>query len=198
MSSTSNIAIAILAAGASSRMGSPKQVLKWGNTSLLEHAITNSKKSNAKEVIVVLGANNDTISSQITTDDVSVVINKEWEKGLGRSIASAVLYVLDSNKVEGLLIVLADQPFVTSTYLNEMILTFNLNTGKIIATAYDSDRFGVPALFDKSYFEELSRLVGDEGAKAILKKYNHQVVVLSPDFQNWDIDTKEDYKRLKK
>lgn len=193
------MAIVILAAGASMRMGSPKQLLNWGRNSLLGHAITTCKKSLAKDIIVVLGANCDTIASGIKETDVSVVINKEWKQGLGRSIASAVQFILDSKKkVTGLLIILADQPFVTTDYLDKMVSEFNSGSSKIIATTYDSDITGVPVLFDVSYFKELSQLSGDAGAKSLIKKYQNQLKVLIPKFQNWDIDTKEDYAKLKR
>lgn len=199
MASTSNIAIAILAAGASKRMGSPKQLLSWGESTLINHAITFSKNTKANKVIVILGANGEAISMKIEDVDVSVVINNEWQKGLGKSIATAAQFILDlKQEVDGLLIVLADQPFVTSEYLDEMIAEFDKGLSKIVATSYDSKKIGVPALFGESFFTELSQLSGDEGAKSLIKKYDGFVKVQTPNFNNFDIDTKADYEKFSK
>ncbi|MBC3759940.1 nucleotidyltransferase family protein [Hyunsoonleella sp. SJ7] len=197
MSQSSHIAIAVLAAGASTRMGCPKQLLKWGEKSLIQHAIHTSKNTLAMEVIVVLGANSEDITFEINTEAVTVIVNNEWQQGLGKSIASAAHFVLDSKeKVDGLLIVLVDQPFVTSDYLNEMLKTFNPNKKEIIATSYSKEKIGVPTLFDKTYFRELSQLSGDDGAKGIIKTHKDLVKVITPNFKNIDIDTQADYKIL--
>ncbi len=199
MSQSSNITIAILAAGASTRMGSPKQLLKWGNKSLITHTISIAQNSKAKEVIVVLGANSETITSEIKGTSASILINKEWHKGIGKSIACAADHILNSNeKCKGILVILADQPFVTTDYLNEIIEVYTTEKANIIATAYHSNKLGVPALFDRVYFEELSQLSGDDGAKSLIKKDKHVVTVLSSNFTNVDIDTKADFKQYSK
>ncbi len=199
MSSSSNIAIVILAAGASTRMGSPKQLLNWGETSLINHIITNSKAIKSSHLAVVLGANFEIIASEIVDPSVSIINNKEWQKGLGKSIAYASQFAMDSKEVfDGILLILADQPFVSSSYLGTMIDTFNSEMESIVTTSYGNQKIGVPALFSNSFFEELSQLSGDEGAKSILEKYRDFVKVLTPDFQNLDMDTKADYKSLKK
>ncbi|MFD2726215.1 nucleotidyltransferase family protein [Hyunsoonleella rubra] len=199
MSQSSHIAIAILAAGASTRMGSPKQLLKWCEKSLIQHAIHTSKNTLAMEVIVVLGANSEAITSEINNEAVTLIVNNEWQQGLGKSIASAAHFVLNSKEnVDGLLFVLADQPFVTSDYLDDIIKTFNPNKKEIIATSYSKEKIGVPTLFDQAYFAELSLLSGDDGAKSIINKHKDSVKVIAPNFKNMDIDTQADYKMLHK
>ncbi|MFS4482906.1 nucleotidyltransferase family protein [Hyunsoonleella sp. 2307UL5-6] len=199
MSSTPNISIAILAAGASKRMGSPKQLLKWKDSTLLKHAIKTCKNTLVKDVIVVLGANCQVIASEIKDEMITVITNTSWELGLGKSIGFAAEYVSTSKEnSDGLMIVLADQPYVTSSFLNIMIEAFNGTSKGIIATAYKADKKGVPALFHKKYLMELAQLSGDDGAKSILKKYSSSVSVIIPDFENIDIDTPQDYQQVSK
>lgn len=199
METSSNIAIAILAAGASTRMGQPKQLLPWGETSLINHVVSTCKATLAKKVIVVLGANSQAIQSQIKDTSISIIVNETWQDGLGKSIACAANCVLHSKeKTDGLLIVLADQPFVTTTYLNAIITRFIAHHQNIVATAYHSGKIGVPVLFGALYFTELSQISGDEGAKSIIKKYRDSVKVMRPNFENFDIDTKTDFERFSK
>lgn len=195
----SNIALVIMAAGASSRMGQPKQLLNWGDNSLISHSIKTAQNTNSKDIIVVLGANFDTIIKNIKHYKITVLNNKAWELGLGESIACAANYVLNlKTNIDGLLLVLADQPLIDSKHLNKMIQSFEVNTNQIIATSYGKEVTGVPVLFDSLYFETLSKLTGDEGAKSILKKYQKKVIALELEFENLDIDSKEDYNNLHK
>ncbi|SEQ55772.1 molybdenum cofactor cytidylyltransferase [Hyunsoonleella jejuensis] len=199
MSKYSNITIAILAAGASTRIGSSKQLLKWEDKTLLQHAIHTAKQTTVNKVIVVLGANAEVIASGIKDSSVSTLINNEWQQGLGKSIACVSNFIMNSeDKSDGLLVLLADQPFVTTEHLDKMILQFVKHENGIIATAYNPKQKGVPVLFDKSYFKELSEITGDDGAKSVLKKYSGQLETIIPNFENYDIDTMSDYNRLKK
>ena len=196
---TSDITIAILAAGSSSRMGSPKQLLNWGEEKLLNHSIKTASSSNASKVIVVLGANYKLIENEIKDYQVTILNNKDWQKGLGKSIACAAKYVLKSNsKAQGLLVVLADQPLINTSFLNTLIQNFSFNERQIIATFYDKGKKGVPVLFDRSYLEELSNLKDDTGAKQLLENHEFFVKALKPPLKNVDLDTKEDYLNLLK
>ncbi|OYX28499.1 MAG: hypothetical protein B7Z06_01400 [Flavobacteriales bacterium 32-35-8] len=197
IASQSNIAIVILAAGASKRMGEPKQLLKWGDTTLINHTINTAVAVNAKEIILVLGAHFELIKKNIDNSEVTLLNNVHWEKGLGTSIAFAVEYLQNSqSSVDGVLVILADQPFIMSDFLKLMISKFVVSKNHIIATSYSDDKLGVPALFDASYFEELSKLDDDFGAKLILKKYHSEVIPLCPPTENMDLDTKLDYTNL--
>ncbi|MEN3322295.1 nucleotidyltransferase family protein [Mariniflexile soesokkakense] len=190
-----NIGILILAAGASKRMGVPKQMLNWGNTSLLSHAIETALGVVPKEIVVILGANYDVLKKDIKDYPVTVLNNLDWDKGLGTSIAKGVSYFENTQfPINGVLIMLADQPFVTSSFLESIIKNFVPNKNQIIATFYEEGKYGVPAIFDKVYFEELMALRDDYGAKYLLKKYESQVINLIPSLKNIDLDTQEDYK----
>ncbi|ALJ03793.1 hypothetical protein APS56_00890 [Pseudalgibacter alginicilyticus] len=188
------IATVILAAGASKRMGVPKQLLKWGDSTLLEHAIVQALQLNTIEVIVVLGANFNRIKPQIEHYPITILNNKNWEVGLGKSIAFAVEYLIKSKRsIEGVLITLADQPFIESSFLNLLIDGFLPNKSQIIATLYEDAKQGVPVLFCKKYFNELSYLNDDIGAKVLLEKHGVEVKVFKPKIENIDMDFKIDY-----
>ena len=194
---TPKIAIVVLAAGASKRMGTPKQLLPWGNVTLIEHVIQIAIQTTSKEVVVVLGANHDFLSDRIKQYPISILNNKGWESGLGSSISCAVNHLITLKpNVDGVLIMLADQPFIDSDFLNTMITNFEMNKDRIVATSYKEDKYGVPVLFDRVYFKELVALHDDYGAKHILKKYESQVMALTPPNINVDLDTREDYRKF--
>ena len=194
---TSNIAIVILAAGASKRMGSPKQLLKWGNESLLTHAINKALNVKNSEVIVVLGANHGSIQKEIEQFPITILKNSNWKEGLGKSIACAAKYVIELKpKTNGLVITLADQPLIDTEFLKIIIQNYYQDQNQIVATSYGNRKNGVPALFDSHYFEELSNLSNDNGAKHILKKHESSVVSLQLQQENLDIDSIEDYEFL--
>jgi len=194
-----NIVTVVLAAGASTRMGSPKQLLNWGNSTLLEHTLNTVLELNSSEVVVVLGANFEIIKSEISKYPVTVLNNTSWKVGLGKSIAVAVEYIQKLDyKVDGVMIVLADQPLIDSRFLGELCNAFNPNNNQIITTSYKNGKRGVPVIFDKHYFEELMLLNDDDGAKTLLKTYANSVNSLKPQSENLDIDSKEDYNYLHK
>ncbi|MFH6770108.1 nucleotidyltransferase family protein [Gaetbulibacter aquiaggeris] len=192
----SKLAVLILAAGNSSRMGVSKQLLKWKYTNLLQHTINTVNEVNS-ENIVVLGANYSKIRSQIEDKNTHILCNKNWQKGLGSTISFGINYINNSlPHIDNVLIMLADQPLINADFLNQMIETQKLYQNKIICTLYQNEKLGVPAIFNNSFFEELLQLNNDMGAKNILQKYSDRI--LSVDGENLisDIDTIEDYEIL--
>ncbi|MDO5968671.1 nucleotidyltransferase family protein [Flavivirga aquimarina] len=196
MSNPLNIPIVILAAGASKRMGTVKQLMPWGDTTLLGHAIQMALKTNTNNVFVVLGANYQVIKKEISEFPVTIIQNKDWELGLGKSIACAIRHILNLREADAVLICLADQPFIDTTFLNTLIENFTPNSNQIIATSYKNDVSGVPVIFDKVYLSELSKLDDDKGAKIILKKYAALVKTFKPKLENIDLDYMEDYEKF--
>ena len=191
----SKIAVFILAAGRSSRMGQPKQLLEWGKGTLLDHAIQTVLKLNAEELIVVLGANYDSIERSIKHFPVTILNNTEWDLGLGKSIACGANYILKSTKkFDGILITLADQPHIDHHFLKVLMDSFVAGKKHIVATSYEDGKQGVPVLFDAIYLEELTKLSDDKGAKSLLKAHQNCVKTLSPPTKNMDLDTQEDYR----
>ena len=188
-----NIAILILAAGKSSRMGTTKQLLKIGNKTLLELTIEAAKNSNKTAIFCVLGANVDEILSKIKIPNTEFIINKNYEMGLSSSIVSGIDFI-EKHQInfDAVLITLADQPKVDSDFLNEIIEAFENNPDKIIASKYP-DKVGVPAIFPKKYFKDLLFLKGDKGAKDLLNSKTENIISVLSD-KLLDIDTQEDYK----
>ena len=102
--------------------------------------------------------------------DIEIIENKEWNDGLGKSIAVGVATIQKNSEYNSILVMLGDQPFITSRYLDKMISKFNENQSPVIVTNY-SGKPGVPALFPQKSFSELIKISGDSGAKSILKTY---------------------------
>lgn len=197
MSSTNNIGIVILAAGASTRLGKPKQLLKYNGNSLLQNAIDASVNSVAASVIVVLGANADNILQETNKSSIKTIINSEWEEGMASSIRiglNELLFI--SPATVAVIFMVCDQPYVSSELINELIQT-HLDTGKPIVTCNYGETIGPPALFHKSLFNELMKLKGDAGARKIIQQHIDAIATISFTKGNIDIDTAEDYDDLK-
>ena len=187
----------MLAAGASIRLGKPKQLLQFNEKSLLEHVIEAAVNSNAKNIIVVLGANADLVSKKIEKKKFHVIVNAEWEEGMASSVRIGLKTLQKlSPSTEAVIFMVCDQPFVTSSVLNDLITTQN-TTGKTIVTCNYGEAIGPPALFHKSLFPELIQLRGDAGARKIIQQHSDDVATVLFPKGKIDIDTKEDYEALK-
>ena len=198
MFSLANIAVLIPAAGNSSRMGRPKQLLPWKESTLLGKCI-HIAKSITDKIVIVNGAYKEEIEAEVKKFNVETVHNLNWREGIGNSIAFGVNHIVEKYQgIDGILIVLPDQPFVTTVYLKAMVEMFSDYHNSILATQYNRMNHGVPVMFPKRYFEELKKLTGDKGAKTILEKYNDNVVSITPEFKLKDIDTVDDYQDLLK
>jgi molybdenum cofactor cytidylyltransferase len=188
-----NCAVVILAAGQSSRLGQPKQLLKYQNKTLLQHAIDTAKQSSVRSIIVVLGSNAEVILNEIDRSDIQVVKNDDWESGMASTIRSGI-QGLQTNTDAAILMV-CDQPFVTPDLLNSLIEKQKETSKSIIASQY-GETIGTPALFYKQFFSELMVLKDDAGAKKIMLRYPDLVETVSFPQGGIDIDTIDDYKAL--
>ncbi|RTE52041.1 nucleotidyltransferase family protein [Arenibacter aquaticus] len=198
MKKKDNIAILVMAAGTSSRMKGIKQLLPWGESTLLENALKNATASKAQRVLTVLGAYKKEILDSISLGKQDYVYNPNWKSGLGNSIACGTRHLLDSDKeYKGILVLLADQPLIDYHYLDSLITQFLDSRNSIVATDY-GNRVGVPAIFAATHFEALLQLRSDFGAKEIIKAHGNEVLKISADGKELDIDTLEEYERVKK
>ncbi len=190
-------AILILAAGSSSRMGQPKQLLPWKNTNLLGNALQEAKFSDADEIYLVLGAHSDLIRGSLELQSIKIVENKAWQSGMGSSISIGVKRLLAAQTDwDGILIALGDQPLVDSGFLNELIDRFKSANAGIVATNY-KQKPGVPAVFGKKYFHSLSQLEAKQGAKQLITQNKGDCLLIDPGNRTLDIDTPEDYKSIR-
>ena len=188
------IAIIILAAGASSRMGKIKQLLPWKQTTLIGNAIEQALDSKADAVFVVLGANYQLISKEIKQENITIIYNKNWTLGMGSSIVCAMdFFDKKHKKYDGVLITLVDQPLIDVIYFNMLINKFIDNN--IIASKY-KNRVGVPAIFSLKYFNELRQLNGDIGARNLILKHINDVKKIDAFDKIQDIDSIESYEHL--
>ncbi|MEH1812607.1 MAG: nucleotidyltransferase family protein, partial [Nostoc sp.] len=164
----STIAIMILAAGASTRMGTPKQLLLYQGRSFLQYITEIAIASVCQPVVVVLGANAEQIHPQIKQLPVRVVKNSDWACGMSTSIKSGIELLNNlPQKIEAVVITLCDQPFVSPQIINQLVDTYYSTKKPIIACEY-GDTLGVPALFSQTFFSELAALKETSGAKKVI------------------------------
>ncbi|MEN2488659.1 nucleotidyltransferase family protein [Flavobacterium sp. B11] len=188
--------IIILAAGNSSRLGRPKQLLLYKESTLLKKTISEALKVENSFVIVVTGSSHDLIEKELNLSEITFSFNSDWENGMSSSIVKGVNQLLHQNPdSEQCILAVCDQPFVTHSIFENLIVEANKTKKGIAASAY-SETLGTPVLFHKKYFQELLELKGQEGAKKLIKKYAEDVVSVLFEKGNIDIDTEEDYNKL--
>jgi molybdenum cofactor cytidylyltransferase len=196
-SNIENIGVVLLAAGASTRLGRPKQLLPYNGGSLLQHTLQVALAFNSQRVVVVLGANADTVQHEIKQHNVHVIVNAEWEEGMASSIRCGIKTLVNFySAVEGVILMVCDQPFVTASLFNEMVAAHQ-KTGKVIVACSYENTFGPPVFFHCSLFEELLQLKGNEGARGVIRKHANAVEVIPFPDGKYDVDTEMDYERLK-
>jgi molybdenum cofactor cytidylyltransferase len=189
--------IVILAAGASTRLGKPKQLLQYRGKTLLAHAVNEAMNSNADAVVVIFGKDADLFKKEIDEKKARVAINSSWEEGMASSVRLGLDTLLnDKPYIDAVIFMVCDQPHISSSILSELIKTQQKTTKQIVTCNY-GESIGPPALFHKKYFKELMKLSGDAGARKIIQQnMNDVATILFPD-GGIDIDTNEDYEALK-
>jgi molybdenum cofactor cytidylyltransferase len=186
----------LLAAGGSSRLGKPKQLLLYNGKTLLQYGIESAIDTGTKPIIVVLGANADQLIRDINDKEVQVVVNKIWYEGMASSIRCGLQKLLEiTPAVEAVIFMVCDQPFVTANLLENLVAKYKDARKPVIASSYKNG-IGTPALFDKTIFAALLALKGDTGAKRIMKENPDWVDIVNFPLGNIDIDTDFDYDAL--
>lgn len=189
------IGIVILAAGGSIRLGQPKQLLTYRGKTLLENAIDAGQQSKAIETVVVLGGNEAVIRRQVNFAQTLVISNSDWQKGMSGSLRLGLNFLISRRPLEGILLMLVDQPFVDTALLDKMMEDWMESNKGIVACAYQNT-LGVPAIFGKEYFPELLALSDAEGAKKVIYSHPSDTSVIDFPLGSVDVDTQQDYEKL--
>ncbi len=199
MSITSNqCGIVLLAAGASSRLGMPKQLLGYGQTTLLQHSINMALGSVAATVVVVLGAGAAGIDTTKPAAKLSFVVNHQWEEGMAASIRCGLDHVMRQYpQLQNVLFMACDQPYVSVELLDKLV-TLQQETGKPVVASQYANTAGIPAIFHATLFSELMELAGDRGARKLIERHQHEMATVPFPQGQIDIDTGEDYRNLQK
>jgi molybdenum cofactor cytidylyltransferase len=194
----SSVAAIIVAAGSSSRLGQPKQLILIEGEPLLQRAIRIATDAGASPVVVVLGAHRGLIESQVDLRNVAIVINDDWQEGLASSVRAGVAAVeRDAPQASGLLLMTCDQPRVSAEHLRKMINAFSgITEETAIASIYAAAR-GIPAIFPRSAVVDLCALHGDKGARGLLAKSRWPVIEVPLEGGEIDIDRPEDLADLR-
>jgi molybdenum cofactor cytidylyltransferase len=189
--------VIILAAGNSSRLGRPKQLLAYKGKTLLTHVVAEVLAADLLPVVVVTGAFHTEVSGALSGQSVDIVFNPAWAEGMASGIVAGLSnMLLLYPEVDPVIVAVCDQPFISSDLLLQLV-TRHESTGKGIIACVYADSVGTPVLFGHSYFKQLLELSGSEGAKKLLKRYPDDMATITFPGGEIDIDTKEDSERLK-
>ncbi len=185
----------LLAAGGSSRLGRPKQLLQFGGETLLRRAARTLTETEYFPIVVVLGAEPDSSFDEIKGLAVHAVINPSWARGMSSSIRKGLETVIEIEpEISGVLITLCDQPRISAKMLNQFSDRYKERNASVVAAAYNGVA-GVPALFGKQLFDELKALDGDKGARSLIRNRPDLSLIDLPEAE-FDIDTPDDVKSL--
>lgn len=187
--------VILLAAGSSSRLGRPKQLLNYQGKTLIQHSIDAALNSAANDLVVVLGSNSKLIQSGIESKKVPLLFHANWEEGMSSSMQCGLQYLLEASQVEQVILMLCDQPYVTQDLLDQLIHEKKTSGKGIVACSY-SGTVGVPALFGQDYFPELLALKGTEGAKKVILNHQDDTFLIDFPLGAIDLDTKEDVQKF--
>ncbi|MBX9573010.1 MAG: NTP transferase domain-containing protein [Candidatus Obscuribacterales bacterium] len=191
----------ILAAGKAERFGSAKQLLEFNGRSLIENAIAAADGINCDPVLVVTGAYHYEILEHIASLEnqhqlkrIEIRQNSNWKRGIGGSITLGTHFLKD--RVDAIVVIACDQPFVNSEILKDMVMELNRETNcNIVASKYE-DTFGIPALFRAPLFDQLLKLPSNKGAKQLIQENLTMTYFLDFPKGAIDIDTAQDYQSL--
>ena len=193
------LAAVILAAGESSRMGSPKALLPISGMPFIEEIVRALKGTKVDEIIVVVGHHAAEIQERIAHLPITVVVNEDYKKGQLSSLVAAIRSLqsrTDSGKIDGLLVHLVDHPFISPPLVDEMIERF-YQSKKLIVIPRCRGQRGHPVLFSRALFSELLSTPVDQGAKAVVHAHRDQTLEIETEYEGVtiDIDTPEEYRR---
>lgn len=191
------VSIIILAAGASTRMGAPKQLLLIDGKTLIKRINEIALDTSCYPIVTVLGANRALIRHELDKMPLTIIDNPQWEKGMSSSIKMGLAGAYMTQKeIDAVIFLTVDMPFVNVKLINEMIQKAIENPDSdIIACKYDN-QIGIPVLFKRNLLADLLELEGDEGAKKIVLKNKDKTLFVEFPEGKYDLDTIEEYRNF--
>jgi molybdenum cofactor cytidylyltransferase len=196
MSDSGACAAIVLAAGASTRLGQPKQLLRLDDETLLHRTVRLAAESGCAPVFVILGFEADRMRQELHGLEARPVLNPDWQSGMGSSLRSGIEAVTKENpQPQKALVLLCDQPSLSAEILSILLQTSAEKKSLITASSY-AGRSGVPAIFDRQLYPELLKVEGDQGARSIIQRYADQTATVEFPSGFIDIDTPEDLRNL--
>jgi molybdenum cofactor cytidylyltransferase len=190
-----NIGLILLAAGNSSRMGSPKQLLLFNGKTFLRRAVEAAIASGCKPLVVVFGYEAARMRGEIEDLPISIAINSSWQTGMGSSIRVGIEHLEKGSFVDAAIVTLCDQPRVDAGVLDRLLAVYREKNGPIVAAKY-AQTLGVPAVFPRRYFTALRQLSPTSGAKQLLLNNSTDVIAVPMDEASVDVDTPKDFQSL--
>ncbi|MGI8689597.1 MAG: nucleotidyltransferase family protein [Thermomicrobiales bacterium] len=195
MSQRGAVAAVVLAAGASTRLGQPKQLAPIGGRPALAYTLDALRASSVDRVVLVLGHSADEIAAALDLTDITVVHNDAYAEGQSTSVLAGVKALGDD--VAAALMVVGDQPLLAPTVVDTIVRAYEQTGGPFIVPVYAGE-WGNPVLLARATWPLLDNLKGDTGARPILRKHMDMVLeVPVPGSLLDDIDTPEDYARIR-
>ncbi|MBS0580404.1 MAG: nucleotidyltransferase family protein [Proteobacteria bacterium] len=179
----------VLAAGASTRFGSPKQLVRIAGRPLLHASVTRAAEIAGNALVVVLGSGAAQLAPLLKHSAGGIVINQEWREGLASSIRAGIARL--PGTCAGALLILADQPAVSVEDLKRLAGAWRRQPLHIAAALHEGG-LGLPAVFPRSLFPELLRLRGDAGVRVLLRRNAERLVRVTMPSAAIDLDTPED------
>jgi molybdenum cofactor cytidylyltransferase len=186
----------ILAAGKSTRYGSPKQLLDWKGTPFVRHIAETALHAGLWPVVIVTGSHTAEVESVLNDLPVSIIYNPEYQQGQSTSIIKGVLSLPEN--IGAAIFLLADQPQIPEEIMRALTEAHMNKMSPILAPLVLEERRANPVLFDRITFPDLLKLQGDIGGRAIFSNYKVEYISWHDDRLLLDVDKPEDYQRLVK
>ncbi len=193
------LGVVLLAAGGSTRLGQPKQLIPIDGEALVARTARRLLCLEPATLLVVTGCASAEVSDQLSSLPLQLVHNPDWRQGMGTSIAVGVNYL--PAKVKGVLIMLCDQWRVDHADLKRLLEAWNTDISDIAVARWEKDKafiFGPPAVFPRTLFHELESLSGDQGAKRVIEKYQGRSTFIMMENAAFDLDEPADLQQITK
>lgn len=193
----SRIASILLAAGESSRLGFSKQLISFKGELLIESLARKIVSLSLPKNICITGAHKSEVQSAVESFDVETVHNEYYKNGMSSSIMKGVREVIMDEAIDAILIAVCDQPLIPTSHYQKLVEVYLETENKIVSSKY-GDTYGVPAVFDRDFFQEMLSIDSGGGAKRIIKNNLKSTCFVQCEEAAIDIDTPKDYEALKK